>query len=380
MTKRDYYEILGVQRNSSLDEIKKAYRKLAMQYHPDRNPGDKKAEEKFKEIAEAYGVLSDEQKRANYDRFGHEGLRGMGEQGFTDINDIFTHFSDIFGGFGGFGDFFGERGGRTDTRSRRGADIEVKLRLTLQEIAEGVTKKIKLKKRKPCETCSGTGAAPGSQRTTCSVCRGSGQVKQVSRSLFGQFVNITTCRNCNGQGTVTTKPCATCSGDGVTSGETTISVKVPAGVTTGNYIPLRGQGHAAAHGGEAGDVIVIIEEKEDELFERHGDDVLLDMTISFPQAALGDEIEVPTLFGKSRLTVPPGIQSGKILRMRGKGIPHLNGSGNGDQLIRISVFIPTRLTEEEKKILRQLSLSKNFLPAGAHEKGFFKKVKEAFSS
>jgi molecular chaperone DnaJ len=379
MTKRDYYEILGVSRNSSIEDIKKVYRKLAMQYHPDRNPGDKKAEEKFKEIAEAYGVLSDEQKRANYDRFGHEGLRGMGDQGFTDINDIFTHFSDIFQGFGGFGDIFGERG-RTDSRSRRGADIEIKLRLTMQEIAEGVTKKIKLKKRKICDTCSGSGSAPGSQRTTCAVCRGSGQVKQVSRSLFGQFVNIATCRNCNGQGTVVTKPCTACSGDGVSSGETTISVKVPAGVTTGNYIPLRGQGHAAPFGGDPGDVIVIIEEKEDELFERHGDDVILDLTISFPQAVLGDEIEVPTLFGKSKLTIPGGIQSGKILRMRGKGIPHLNGSGNGDQLVRISVYIPSRLNEEEKRIFKQLMTSKNFFPSGDHEKGFFKKVKEAFSN
>jgi molecular chaperone DnaJ len=378
MTKRDYYEILGISKTSSVDEIKKAYRKLAMQYHPDRNPGDKKSEEKFKEIAEAYSVLSDEQKRANYDRFGHEGLRGMGDQGFTDINDIFSHFSDIFQGFGGFGDVFGEQS-RSGSRQRRGADIEIKLRLTLQEIAEGVTKKIKLKKKKTCETCSGTGAAPGSKQETCSVCHGSGQVRQVSRSMFGQFVNIATCRNCGGAGKVTTKPCTACSGDGVVSGETTLNVKVPPGVTTGNYIPLRGQGHAASHGGQAGDVIVIIEEKDDELFERHNDDVVYNLMISFPQAVLGDEVEIPTLLGKAQLAIPPGIQSGKILRMKGKGIPHLNGGGQGDQLVRIAVYTPVRISDDEKNMLNQFKNSRNFMPSGETEKSFFKKVKEAFS-
>ncbi|NUM79806.1 molecular chaperone DnaJ [bacterium] len=377
MTKRDYYEILGVSKNSSLEDIKKAYRKLAMQYHPDRNPGDKSAEEKFKEVAEAYSVLSDDQKRANYDRFGHEGLRGMGDQGFTDINDIFSHFSDIFQGFGGF-DFFG--GGQRSSRQARGADVEVRLKLTLQEIAEGVSKKIKLKKRKPCDTCSGTGAAPGSQRQTCSVCSGSGQVKQVSRSVFGQFVNITTCRNCAGQGTIVGKPCQDCQGDGVVQGETTINVKVPPGVTTGNYIPLRGQGHAAQFGGQPGDVIVIIEEKEDDIFERHGDDVLLDYAISFPQAVLGDEVEVPTLVGRVKLTIPSGIQSGKILRLRGKGIPHLNGNGSGDQLVRISVYTPTRVSDHERQMLHEMMKSEHFKPSAEEEKSFFKKVKEAFSN
>lgn len=378
MTKRDYYEILGVAKNSSAEDIKKSYRKLAMQYHPDRNPGDKKAEEKFKEIAEAYSVLSDEQKRANYDRFGHEGLRGMGDQGFTDINDIFTHFSDIFQGFGGFGDIFGDRA-RGGGRQNRGADIEIKLRLTLQEIAEGVTKKIKLKKKKTCETCSGSGAAPGSKHETCTLCHGSGQVRQVSRSMFGQFVNIATCRNCGGSGKVISKPCTTCSGDGTVSGETTLNVKVPPGVTTGNYIPLRGQGHASPQNGTPGDVIVIIEEKEDELFERHNDDVLYNLMISFPQAVLGDDIDIPTLLGKATLSVPPGIQSGKILRMKGKGIPHLNGGGQGDQLVRITVYTPARISDEEKQMLKHMKLSKNFTPSPETEKSFFKKVREAFS-
>jgi molecular chaperone DnaJ len=377
MTKRDYYEILGVDRNAQLDDIKKSYRKLAMQYHPDKNPGNKAAEEKFKEIAEAYSVLSDDQKRANYDRFGHEGLRGMGDQGFSDINDIFSHFSDIFQGFG-FGDAFGG-GGRT-SRQQRGADLEVKLKLTLQEIAEGVTKKIKLRKRKECDTCGGTGAAPGSKRKTCSLCHGSGQVKQVSRSIFGQFVNVTVCKNCEGQGTVVEKPCAACHGEGVVSGETMINVKVPPGVTTGNYIPLRGQGHAAPRGGHAGDVIVIMEELEDDVFERHGDDVLLDLPISFPQAVLGDDVEIPTLTGKAKLSIPAGIQSGKILRMRGKGIPHLNGSGSGDQLVRVMVYTPTRLNDHEKRIIRELSDCDNISPSSNTEKGFFKKVKETFTN
>jgi len=378
MTKRDYYEILGVSKNTVLEDIKKAYRKLAMRYHPDKNPGNKAAEEKFKEIAEAYAVLSDEQKRAQYDRFGHDGLRGMGTEGFTDVNDIFSHFSDIFQGFG-FGDVFGERSGRGQ-RQQRGADIEVRVKLTLQEIAEGVTKKIKLRKRKECETCNGTGAAPGSQRQTCSVCGGAGQVKQVSRSVFGQFVNITACRNCNGEGSVVTKPCTTCHGEGVSQGEVTLNVKVPPGVTTGNYIPLRGQGHAAPRGGQAGDVIVVIEEKEDEIFERHGDDVLLDLAISFPQGVLGDDVEVPTLTGKSKLSIPGGIQSGKILRMRGKGIPHLNGNGSGDQLVRVSIYTPTKLNEREKELLKELMESDNMTPAAHGEKGFFKKVKEAFTN
>lgn len=378
MAKRDYYEVLSVSKNASLDEIKKSYRKLAMQYHPDKNPGDKSAEEKFKEIAEAYSVLSDEQKRAQYDRFGHDGMRGMGQQGFSDINDIFSHFSDIFEGFG-FGDAFGSGRGRS-SRSNRGADLEVKLKLTLQEIAEGVTKKIKLRKRKSCESCNGSGAAAGSSRKTCSVCHGSGQVRQVSRSVFGQFVNIAACRNCEGQGTIVEKPCSTCKGDGVTMGETVISVKVPAGVTTGNYIPLRGQGHAAPHGGESGDVIVVLEEIEDEIFERHGDDVLLNVNITFPQAVLGDEVEVPTLFGKAKLTIPGGIQSGKILRMRGKGIPHLNGSGSGDQLIRVAVHTPSKISDKERRLIEELMGYDNFRSPNSNDTSFFKKIKEAFTA
>jgi len=374
MTKRDYYEILSVQKNASEEDIKKAYRKLAMQFHPDRNPGDKAAEERFKEIAEAYAVLSDDQKRSNYDRFGHEGLRGMGDPGFTDINDIFSHFSDIFQGFG-FGDLFGERAGHA--RNNRGADIEVRLKLTLAEVATGVTKKIKLRKRKPCESCHGSGSAAGSKKIRCSVCGGSGQVRQVSRSVFGQFVNVAACRNCDGQGSVVEKPCPDCHGNGVTQGEVTLSVKVPPGVTTGNYIPLRGQGHAGPQGGQAGDVIVIIEESEDDVFERHADDVVIDLTISFPEAVLGGEVEVPTLTGKSRLSIPTGIQSGKILRMRGKGVPHLNGNGAGDQLVRVFVYTPTRVTDGEKKLLQELLKSENMYPSSSKE-NFFKKVKEAF--
>ncbi len=374
MAKHDYYDTLGVSKGASVEDVKKSYRKLAMQYHPDKNPGNKQAEEKFKEIAEAYSVLSDEQKRAQYDRFGHEGLRSSGQQGFTDINDIFSHFGDIFEGFG----FGGSSGGGGRQRAQRGGDLEVKLKMTLQEIAEGVTKKIKIKKHKLCDTCEGSGAEPGSNRKTCSVCQGQGQVRQVSRSVFGQFVNVATCKNCEGSGVVYDKPCHTCRGDGLTMGETIISVNVPPGVTTGNYIPLRGQGHAAPLGGQPGDVIVVLEEIEDEIFERHNDDVLLNVTISFPQAVLGEEIEIPTLIGKSKITIPAGIQPGKILRMRGKGIPHLNGSGSGDQLVRVNVSVPTKISEKEKKMIHDLAASESFLRT-ANEKNFFKKMKEAFS-
>ncbi len=246
------------------------------------------------------------------------------------------------------------------------------------DLSTKLTKKIKLRKRKPCETCEGTGAEPGSSRKTCSVCQGHGQVRQVSRSVFGQFVNITTCKNCEGTGTVYDKPCRQCRGEGISMGETVISVKVPPGVTTGNYIPLRGQGHAAPHGGQSGDVIVVIEEQEDEVFERINNDILLHITLTFPQAVLGTEIEIPTLTGKSKLSVPAGIQPGKILRMRGKGIPHLNGSGSGDQLIRIHIEVPTKISEKEKQLIKELHSSESFSKT-SEDKGFFRKIKEAFS-
>ncbi|MGK9369281.1 molecular chaperone DnaJ [Melioribacter sp. Ez-97] len=362
MAKRDYYEVLGVSRDASQDEIKKAYRKLAMQYHPDRNPGDKEAEEKFKEAAEAYEVLSNAEKRAKYDRFGHGGLKGGQDfHGFDNVNDIFSHFSDIFGGaFGGssiFDDFFG---GASSRRSQRrsagtpGSDIKINLKLTLEEIARGTTKKIKLKKYIKCDSCGGTGAKAGTGHKTCTVCNGSGEIRQVSKSIFGQFVNITTCNNCGGTGKIVAEPCVKCSGDGRVYGETTIKVNVPAGVHEGSYMTLRGEGNAGKNGGPAGDIIVVFQEQPHEYFTREGDDVIYELTISFPEAVLGTEVEVPTLTGRAKLKIEPGIQPGKFLRMREKGIQHLNSHGAGDQLVRINIHVPKKVNAKEKELLKEL--------------------------
>jgi molecular chaperone DnaJ len=384
--KRDYYEVLGVDRNAGVDDIKSAYRKLAMQYHPDRNPGDTQAEERFKEAAEAYEVLSNADKRQRYDRFGHDGLRGANASpGFTDINDIFSHFGDIFGGgFGGgiFEEMFG--GGRGRSRQPRqgqpGSDMKIQLQLTLEEIATGVEKTLKVKRSVSCEDCSGSGAKAGTSLETCSVCKGSGELRQVSRSLFGQFVNIVACTNCGGEGRVVKEPCTTCHGDGRVQGESTIKVKVPAGVSEGNYIPLHGQGNAGRKGGPAGDLIVYIRESEHEEFDRHGDDILYNLMISFPDAVFGATVEVPTLGGKARLKIEAGTASGTLLRMRDKGIPHLNSSGRGDELVRVHVYVPKKLSSEEKDVLRNMSELEGFSPDGkAEQKSFFGKLFDSIS-
>jgi molecular chaperone DnaJ len=366
MSKRDYYEVLGVDKNASKDEMKKAYRKLAMKFHPDRNPNDKEAEEKFKEAAEAYEVLSDEQKKAKYDRFGHSGMKGGQDfHGFNDANDIFSHFSDIFGSaFGGgggggsiFDDFFG--GGRSQ-RSRPkaqgvpGSDLKVTLKLTLEEIAKGTTKKIKIKKHSACSTCGGTGARDSGSYQTCSVCNGAGEVRQVSRSVFGQFVNIAPCSNCSGSGKVVTSPCKTCSGDGRIYGESTIKINVPAGVHDGSYMSLRGEGNAGKQGGALGDIIVIFNELPHEYFLRDGDNIIYELNLSYPEAVLGAEVEIPTLTGRAKLKIESGTQPGKFLKMREKGIQHLNAHGAGDQLVRINVYIPKKLNSEEKNLMKQL--------------------------
>jgi len=391
MAKRDYYEVLEVQRGASQDEIKKAYRKAALKYHPDRNPNNKEAEEKFKEAAEAYEILNDPGKRQRYDQFGHEGMRpGADYHGFHDINDIFSSFSDIFGaGFGGglFEEVF--TGGRSRGRSRQqtgtpGSDLKIRLKLTMEEIATGVEKKLKVKRWKVCDTCSGSGARAGSSKTTCPVCNGSGEVRQVSRSVFGQFVNIATCHNCGGEGRIIKDRCLTCNGEGRLQGESTIKVNVPPGVSEGNYIPLRGQGNAGQRGGPAGDLLVIIEEEPHNLFVRNGDDVLLDLIISFPEAVLGTEVDIPTLSGKARLKIDPGTQSGKILRMRDKGIPELNTSRRGDQLVRVNIWVPTKVSKEDRETIRQLEKSENMKPKegdrSAHsDRSFFAKVKDVFS-
>ena len=380
MAKRDYYEVLGVDRNADPEVIKKAYRKQAMEFHPDRNPDDAESEEQFKESAEAYEVLSDPQKRSTYDRFGHEGLTGAFRGGggfqwsdFSHVEDFEDIFGDLFGDL--FGDFLGRGRQRRQTRNQ-GSDLRVTLKLTLEEIAKGGTKKIKLSRRQPCETCEGTGAKPGASPQTCSGCNGTGEVRQVSRSLFGQFINVTPCPRCGGEGRTIEDPCSACNGEGRIQGTNTISVNIPAGVSTGNYIPIRDQGDVGPRGGPPGNCIVYIEELEHEHFERRGDDILYELPIGFGQAALGDEVEVPTLSGKAKIKIPSGTQSGTVVRLRGKGIPHLQSYVTGDELVRISVWTPTKLSDREKKLFRELAELENMAPPEGG-KSFFEKVKDA---
>jgi molecular chaperone DnaJ len=392
MTKRDYYEVLGVSRGASQDEIKKAYRKLAMQFHPDRNP-DKSAEDKFKEASEAYEVLSDSQKRSRYDQYGHEGLRpGVDVHGFQNVNDIFSTFNDIFGssGFGGgiFEEVFGQQTGRGRGRGQQtgipGSDLKIRLKLTLEEIATGIEKTLKVRRLVPCVVCNASGAKPGSSRTMCPTCNGRGEVRQVSRSVFGQFVNISTCPACNGEGRIVKEKCSECDGEGRVQGETTIKVNIPGGVAEGNYISLRGQGNAGQRGGPPGDLMVITEEEPHKIFSRNGDDVVLDVLVSYTDAVFGTELTIPTLTGKAKLKVDPGTQSGKILRMRDKGIQHLNSHSKGDQLVRINVWVPTNLSSKDKELLKQISQVDSIKPKegdkSAHaEKSFFAKMKDIFS-
>lgn len=380
MTKRDYYEILGVGRTATKEELKKAYRKLAMQYHPDRNPDNKEAEEKFKEAAEAYEILSNDEKRSNYDRFGHNGVKGgFGSSGFTDINDIFSHFSDIFGGSSIFDDFFGggsQRTHRRRTKGTPGSDLRVNLKLTLEEIATGTTKKIKIKKYVMCDVCNGSGAEGGTSLKTCPSCNGTGEIKQVSRSIFGQFVNITTCHNCHGEGTVIDSPCRKCHGDGRVMEEALITIDVPAGVHEGSYMTLRGQGNAGKRGGEPGSIIVVFEELQHEYFTREEDDIIYNLFITYPQAVLGSEVEVPTLTGKAILKIDAGTQPGKFLKMKGKGIKHLNAHGTGDEIVKINVAVPRKVNSKEKELLKQLSELHNIKEsAKEQEKSFFKKFR-----
>lgn len=384
MNKRDYYKVLGVERNADEESIKKAYRKLAMQYHPDRNQNDKSAEDKFKEIGEAYSILSDQGKKAQYDRFGHTGMSGQGgfggfsQEGFDPFDLFKTVFSGFGGGFGGFGeDIFG----RTGTSGRRqaawrGSDLSVNLKLTLDEIADGTTKKVKIKVMVPCKTCSGTGSR-GGKTAVCPKCSGSGEVRQVVDSLFGRVVNITTCTNCGGGGRVIADACDNCHGSGLTREEKTVSIKVPAGVSGGNYIRMRGEGNHGQRGGHPGDILVGIEEKPHEYFSRHGDDVLYEQTITYPQAVLGTSVEVPTLGDSVKLTIPPGTTSGKLFRLKGKGVAHLNSTGRGDQLVRVTIHVSRKVSANEKRLLEELEeeISKHI----DNPKPFFKKVKDAFS-
>jgi molecular chaperone DnaJ len=368
--KRDYYEVLGVPRDAPEGEIKRAYRKLAVKFHPDRNPDDPSASEKFREATEAYEVLKDPQKRAQYDRFGHQaetafpGFGGAGGFGF-DLNDALESF---LRNFGGFGDIFGERGGGPGGGISRGRSLQITVKLSLQEAARGATKKIKLKKQIACSTCGGSGAARGSKPVPCRQCGGRGRVRQVRQSILGQMVTESTCPVCQGRGQVIDHPCPDCRGTGTVRGEESLEIKIPPGVTTGNYMEISGKGDLGERGGPAGDLRVVIEVSEDEVFERHGDDLLIDVPVSPVDLMLGVKVEVPTLDGKVALKIPSGTQSHKIFRMRGKGMPHLHGPGHGDQLVRVIAWTPRELSSDQKKRLRELQadLARNVPPPGRH--------------
>jgi len=384
---RDYYEVLGVARTATADEVKKAYRRLAMQHHPDRNPGDQQAEDRFKEAAEAYEVLSDPEKRARYDRFGRAGVSGAGAHagpapGFRDISDIFAAFSDIFGGDMRDADPFGGRAGRRG-RGRPGSDLRVRLALTLEEIAEGVERQIKVRKYVACDVCEGSGAEGAEAGfETCPTCRGSGEFRQVTNSFFGQFVNVQPCPQCQGEGRVVVRPCASCQGEGRLRGEETISVDVPSGVVDGHYLQVRAGGNAGQRGGPPGALRVEIDEQPHAEFTREGLDVVYDLRLSFPDAALGAEVEVPTLRGRARLQIDAGIQSGRVLRMRGRGLPEVGGGRRGDQLVHVHVWTPRTLTPENREIMERLRDDDAFRPEEGPEteerRSIFSRMRDAF--
>ena len=386
MSKRDYYEVLGVAKGSPAEEIKKAYRKVAMQFHPDRNPGDKVAEDKFKEAAEAYEVLSDADKRAQYDRFGHAGVGNNGRGGFNggnmNMDDIFSQFGDIFGD-DIFGSFFGggrRGGGGSRARGVRGSNLRVKIKLNYEEIAKGVTKNIKVKKYVSCNTCSGSGAKDKGSVQTCSTCGGSGQVRRVSNTFLGQMQTVTTCPTCNGEGSIVTAKCPVCKGEGRVYGEETVTIDIPAGVQEGMQLSVGGRGNAGERGGAPGDLIILIEEEQHPELHRDGLNVAFELHISFSDAVFGLQAEVPTIDGKAKIKIPAGTQSGKIFRLKGKGFPGVNSYERGDQLIHVNVWTPQHVTPEEKTILEKLSDSPNFQPKpDKNERSFFDKVREMFS-
>ncbi|MEY2811601.1 MAG: molecular chaperone DnaJ [Bacteroidota bacterium] len=384
MSKRDYYEILGVSKSSSADEIKKAYRKVAMQFHPDRNPGDKEAEEKFKEAAEAYEVLSDQEKRAQYDRFGHAGVNGRGGGGAHGMNmdDIFSNFGDIFGD-DIFGSFFGgggrqRSGGRA--RGTRGSNLRIKLKMNYEEIAKGANKTVKVKKYTTCSTCTGSGAKDKNSIQNCGTCSGTGQVRKVTNTFLGQMQTVGTCPTCNGEGSTITSKCTSCKGEGRVYTEETINIDIPAGVQDGMQLSLSGKGNAGERGGSPGDLIVLVEEEQHPELQRDNLNVIYDMHISFTDAVFGANPEVPTIDGRAKIKIPAGTQSGKIFRLKGKGFPAINSYEKGDQLIHVNVWTPQTLTAEEKEMMEKLKDAKNFQPQPEkNEKSFYSKVKEMFS-
>src|SRR5690606_2351938 len=388
----DYYKLLGVERTADADEIKKAYRRLAVKYHPDKNNGSKESEERFKEVTQAYETLRDPDKRAVYDRYGEQGLKGgpggAGGFGGFDFSDAIEIFMRDFGGGGGGGfsgieDLFGMRGARGQrASSRKGQTVRVRLQLTLAEVATGVTKSIRVSLLDACETCDGSGAEPGTTPETCPVCGGSGEERHVQRSVFGQFVSVQPCRTCQGEGRVISKPCSTCLGEGRMRKERDVEVEVPAGVTSENFLTLRGRGSVGPRGGERGDLVVLLEVEEDARFQREGSHLVHELPVTFTQAALGDEIEVPTIEGVARVTIPPGIQSGELLRLRGLGLPELNGTTRGDEILRVLVWTPDDLSGEQRELLERLREVESPAPSkikrGSH-KGFWSRVKEAFT-
>jgi molecular chaperone DnaJ len=374
----DFYVLLGLSREASEAEIKKAYRKLAMEYHPDRNHTPQ-AEARFKEITEAYEVLRDPQKRAAYDRYGKAGL-GAGAGGFgfhhVDLSEALNIFMRDFGAMGGFESLFGGR--RSRSEERRGQDVRVTVRLTLGEVALGTKRSVKLKSLERCTACEGTGAKAGTRPSTCGTCNGSGEVRRAARSMFGQFISVAPCPSCGGEGTTIREPCEVCRGEGRVRGERTVSVDIPAGVSTNNYLTLRGQGAAGPRNGPNGDLLVMLDIKDDERFERQGDDLIYDLPLSFSQAALGGEHEVPTPYGEERLQIPPGTQPETVLRLRGRGLPILGQNSKGDLLVRVHVWTPERLTDEQERLFRELAKLEGEPPK--RSPGFWSKLKEALGA
>ncbi len=381
-SKRDYYEILEVSKTATAEEIKKAYRKKAIQHHPDKNPGDKTAEDKFKEAAEAYEVLSDENKRARYDQFGHAGVGSSASGGYSggmSMDDIFSQFGDIFGGhFGGFGGFGGFGSTQRGRRVNRGSDLRVKVKLTLKEILNGVEKKIKVKKYVSCSHCEGNGSENGDSVITCSTCNGSGVVTRVANTILGQMQTSSTCPTCNGDGQTITKKCAHCNGEGVLREEEVIPIKIPAGVGEGMQLSMSGKGNASRRGGVNGDLLIVIEEEQDPNLIRDENDVIFNLFLSFPMAALGGTVEVPTIDGIAKVKIDPGTQPGKVLRLRNKGLPTVNSFGKGDQLIHVNVYVPENLSAKERKQMEEMNKSDNFVPSVTARKSVFNKFKKMF--
>jgi molecular chaperone DnaJ len=388
MAKRDYYEVLGVGKQATDDEIKKAYRKIAIKYHPDRNPGNKEAEEKFKEAAEAYSVLSDKQKRQQYDQFGFDGpnmgggFGGFGDAGGFSMDDIFSMFGDVFGGRGGFSGFGGFGGGGAQRAQYRGSDLRLKVRLSLQEVATGVTKKFKVKKDVVCQHCHGSGAQAGSSATTCPTCNGNGYTVKTVRSILGMMQTRSECPTCHGEGKVIKNKCPHCAGTGIVKGEEVVEINIPAGVAEGMVVNVPGKGNAAPHNGVNGNIQVFIEEEPNDTFIRDNQDIIYNLLLDFPTAALGGEVEIPTIDGKKvRVKIEAGTQPGKTLRLRGKGLPAVQGYGNGqgDLVVNISVYVPKTLERHERQMLEQLRSSDNFQGDSATKRSIFSKFKNYFS-